>query len=61
MTNWITIFVALIIGWVIVEEGIYYFWNKYIFDSENKQIVRFKEWKNKFINFIKKYKRSPSH
>ncbi|MDQ1146365.1 hypothetical protein QE429_003192 [Bacillus sp. SORGH_AS 510] len=53
MSYWVTVFILFIVLLLVVEELIYYFWNRYVYGPN---IERKAKWKNRRISLWKKLK-----
>ena len=60
MEVWMIWCIAAFVSFILVEEGIYYFWNRYVFADEGSR-NRFREIKELFTQIIDKHKNKKSH
>lgn len=54
MSDWITIFAIVIIVIAVVEELIYYIWNRYLYGKKEK---RQRRWLQKLVLWISRIKK----
>lgn len=54
MSDWITIFAIVIIMIAVVEELIYYIWNRYLYGKKEK---RQRRWLQKLVLWISRIKK----
>lgn len=60
MEMWMIWCIVAFVGFIMLEEAIYYFWNRYVYAGEESR-NRFKEIKELFTQLIDKHKNKKSH